>query len=164
MQFHQQQLTKQQQTAQYVVLGSRGEICKEVKMHRVLQEAAYHLVYHIKQYQDPTKSPDEWRKLVMRSKYDSCAGDTLNTSSNAPSYFLVFGQQSFLTLVRTFNPYVTSIHPSIDLYNKKFDMALPPRKLAINMERLFHENGLVVNHPIPLQLSDIEKNKQLKNP
>ena len=43
-------------------------------------------------------------------------------------------------------------------------MALLPRRLAINMEQLFHQNGLVVNQSIPLQMAELEKNKQLKNP
>ena len=72
---------------------------------------------------------------------------------------MAFGKQSFITLVKTMNAYVKSLHKSIERYNNGFEVALPPKKLAISMERVFHQHGLLVNQPIPLQLTEIEKTK-----
>ena len=153
----------QQKTASYVVLGEKDEICKKRKTHSVFGQLVQHLVCHIRQYQDPARSPEEWRKQVVLSKYETCADDTLNTSS-PPAYSMAFGKQSFVTLVKTINAYINSLHKSIECYNDGFDVALPPRQLAVAMEKVFHQHGLLVNQSIPLQLSEIEKNKALKNP
>ena len=67
-------------------------------------------------------------------------------------------------LVKTINAYINSLYKSIERYNDGFDVALPPRQLAVAMENVFHQHGLLVNQSIPLQLSEIEKNKALKNP
>ena len=123
-----------------------------------------HLVCNICQYQDPARSPEEWRKQVVLSKYDICSDDPLNTSS-PPAYSMAFGIQSIITLAKTMNAYVKSLHRSIEGYNDGgFELALPPKKLAAAMEKVFHQHGLLTNQCIPLQLSEIEKNKALKNP
>ena len=154
---------QQQKSASYVVLGEKDEICKKTKPNSVFGQLVQHLVCNIRQYQDPARSPEEWRKQVVLSKYDTCSDDSLNTSSS-PTYSMAFGRQSFVILVKTMNAYVRSLHKSIEYYNNGFEMALAPKKLAISMEKIFHQHGLLVNHSIPLQLSDIEQNKALKNP
>ena len=154
---------QQQKTASYVVLGEKDEICKKAKSHSVFGKLVQHLVCNIRQYQDPARSPDEWRKQVVLSKYDTCSDDPLNTSSS-PAYSMAFGKQSFITLIKTMNVYVRSLHKSIERYNEGFDLALAPKKLAVAMEKVFHQHGLLTNQSIPLQLSEIEKNTALKNP
>ena len=154
---------QQQKSASYVVLGDRDEICTKTKPNSVFGQLVQHLVCNIRQYQDPTRSPEEWRKQVVLSKYDTCSDDPLNTSS-APTYSMAFGRQSFVTLVKTMNAYVKCLTNSVDYYNDGFEMALAPKKLAINMEKIFQQHGLLVNHSIPLQLNDIEQNRALKNP
>ena len=154
---------QQQKTASYVVLGEKDEICKKTKPNSVFGQLVQHLVCNIRQYQDPARSPEEWRRQVVLSKYDTCSDDSLNTSS-PPTYSMAFGRQSFVTLVKTMYAYVKSLHKSIEYYNNGFEMTLAPKKLAINMEKIFHQHGLLVNHSVPLQLSDIEQNKALKNP
>ena len=62
------------------------------------------------------------------------------------------------------NAYVKSLHKSIERYNDGFELALPPKKLAMAMEKVFHQHGLLVNQSTPLQLTEIEKSKALKNP
>ena len=52
---------------------------------------------------------------------------------------------------------VKRLHKSIKRYNDGFDLALPPKKLAVAMEKVFHQHGLLVNQSIPLQLTEIEK-------
>ena len=154
---------QQQKSASYVVLGDRDEICKKTKPNSVFGQLVQHLVCNIRQYQDPARSPEEWRKQVVLSKYDTCSDDPLNTSS-APAYSMAFGRQSFVTLVKTMNAYVKRLTNSVEYYNDGFEMALAPKKLAINMEKIFQQHGLLVNHSIPLQLNDIEQNRALKNP
>ena len=154
---------QQQKSASYVVLGDRDESCKKTKPNSVVGQLVQHLVCNIQQYQDPARSPEEWRKQVVLSKYDTCSDDPLNTSS-APAYSMAFGKQSFVTLVKTMNAYVKRLNNSIEYYNDGFEMALAPKKLAINMEKIFQQHGLLVHHSIPLQLNDIEQNKALKNP
>ena len=154
---------QQQKSASYVVLGDRDEICKKTKPNSVFGQLVQHLVCNIRQYQDPARSPEEWRKQVVLSKYDTCSDDPLNTSS-APAYSMAFGRQSFVTLVKTMNAYVKRLTRSVEYYNDGFERALAPKKLAINMEKIFQQHGLLVNHSIPLQLNDIEQNKALKNP
>ena len=154
---------QQQKTASYVVLGEKDEICKKTKPNSVFGQLVQHLVCNIRQYQDPARSPEEWRKQVVLSKYDTCSNDQLNTSS-PPAYSMAFGKQSFITLIKTMNAYVKSLHKSMECYNEGFEMALAPKKLAIAMEKVFHQHGLLVNQSVPLQLSEIEKNKAVKNP
>ena len=154
---------QQQKSPSYVVLGDRDEICKKTKPNSVFGQLVQHLVCNIRQYQDPARSPEEWRKQVVLSKYDTCSDDPLNTSS-APAYSMAFGRQSFVTLVKTMNAYVKRLTSSVEYYNDGFEMALAPKKLAINMEKIFQQHGLLVNHSIPLQLNDIEQNRALKNP
>jgi len=154
---------QQQKSASYVVLGEKDEICKKTKPNSVFGQLVQHLVCNIRQYQDPARSPEEWRKQVVLSKYDTCSDDPLNTSS-APAYSMAFGRQSFVTLVKTMNAYIKRLHNSIEYYNDGFEMALAPKKLAINMEKIFQQHGLVINHSVPLQLNDIEQNRALKNP
>ena len=145
------------------MLGEKDEMCKKTKPNSVFGQLVQHLVCNIRQYQDPARSPEEWRKQVVLSKYDTCSDDSLNTSS-PPAYSMAFGKQSFITLVKTMNAYVKSLHKSIECYNDGFDLALAPKKLATAMEKVFHQHGLLVNQSVPLQLSEIEKKKALKHP
>jgi len=104
---------------------------------------------------------------VVLSKYQVCGSeDELNTTTKPPLQSLVFGANSFQTVVRTINHYAKTVNKCMGRYINKYISSasgLTAKQLAMDMEDFLQESGLVVNQCIPIKLWDIEKNKHLKN-